>query len=1320
MATHSISGSVFLDQSGDGSYQAGDVLQVDCTVLLLNSAGDTVATTTTLADGSYSFAGLANGRYSVAFTAPSGDQFSTPLSGNNGNGNGNEDGGGTQTSVAVTVANANVTGVDAGLYAPVSISGTVFSDSNGNGLVDGTDKGLGGVTVQLLNAAGQPTGATTTTASNGSYRFTGLQPGTYSVQVDQVSSPAGALFSQLGSNTAPQPTGGTVTTQNNLLVNGNFNGLTTGGSYSLAQGLSGWTVSSNTPATPYGSGPGAGVELAVTNGSTAQAYQPGGGSNPYAGKASEDQANQNYYGGSTTDAAFFVDDGAVETLSQTVNLTAGQVYEVGFDLNQTLPGTGNPGFFQLSAALGGTVITTASSTSGVGGGTALPGGQWIHFADLYTATTSGPTTLTFTYASGTPGSSLASKDVLVDNVYIVPGQVTPTLTTTSEVNAAGITAPVTLTSGQSVGNESAGIYLPPATISGTVFLDANGDGALDGSEAGLAGRTVNLTANGTVIATTVTAANGSYSFGNLAAGSYVVRAEAPGGTLFSTTTNTTTLNSAQNAVVNVGEYRSASIGGSVFLDQNDNGVQNSGEANLAGVSVSLLNAAGQPVAGETTTTDQTGHYSFTGLNPGSYSVQIAAPTGDVFSPLGTAAPPATDNLANAQGVIGGITLVSGENSAGNNAGVAATGELRSMVFFDGNNSGTYHVGDAGVAGVTVNLYDAHGIFVASAVTDSSGQYDFKNLAAGSYAVQVVAPSGTSFSAHEAASGNPLLDSDVNSSGSSATLVVTSSNTTQGANAGLVFNGAFAGQSPAVLADGQQYASFTGGQVVVGAGDNNVHTGASGNNVVVLGGSGNVIELGFNTTTVQDIGVSAGAMQAQTQQAQNGFLFAGGSGASYLDGGAGNAYLMGGTGANQIYSGSGRTTIIAGGNGSLVTTGGISTAIAYQAGDGQLTIDNGLRTQDSLTVYGYSGGTIETVNSIQELVLSPSDVIAFSGATSFADGATTGGNGLNFVASITAPPMEELSFVNGLPVFTAQAAPAAPTLPAEPAVPLSNIVTSNSAADLTLASTTTIVNLTGYNNIVTGTNTGVSIAGDQGNSTFQLGNGNNQLVLSGYHDQIMLGDGNNTVSGSAGNTTITAGDGGNTITLGGYDNTITLGDGNNTLVAGQGNENIVAGAGNNTIIADGYNNRITVAGGASDIIAGRGNETVDVGSSTATITLDGYANVVIGGQSHVIVSGGADNTYQINGFGDDGGMTINGFAMNNGDVLDLSTVMSHTDWNHEANTLSNYLNVSEHGNDTVISVSSGGASGHFATAATLQNIGPTSLGDLQAHHAISLF
>nr|WP_277819307.1 SdrD B-like domain-containing protein [Pseudoroseomonas vastitatis] len=119
------------------------------------------------------------GSYAAQFTAPAGRAFTAadrgpddardsdanPVTGRSG-------------TVSLTAGQNNRT-VDAGFYVPASVFGTgnlVYSDSNG--VRDAGESGLGGITVRLLDATGAIS-ATTVTASDGTYGFAGVVPGTY-------------------------------------------------------------------------------------------------------------------------------------------------------------------------------------------------------------------------------------------------------------------------------------------------------------------------------------------------------------------------------------------------------------------------------------------------------------------------------------------------------------------------------------------------------------------------------------------------------------------------------------------------------------------------------------------------------------------------------------------------------------------------------------------------------------------------------------------------------------------------------------------------------------------------------------------------------------------------------------------------------------------------------------------------------------------------------------------------------------------------------------------------------------------------------------
>ena len=198
-----------------------------------------------------------------------------------------------------------------------------------------------------------------------------------------------------------------------------------------------------------------------------------------------------------------------------------------------------------------------------------------------------------------------------------------------------------------------------ASIGGKVYHDRNDDGVIDAGEEGISGVTVELWQAGVLVGTTTTGVDGSYAFTNLAPGSYTVREVHPAswvdgqdtagtgadsaGTVGSDEFTDVVLAGGNHAIdYNFGEKGAvdpaglASIAGTVYHDQNDDGIQNSGERGIGGVTIQLLQG-GAVVA--TTTTDSDGHYAFTNLAPGTYSVREVHPAGwaDGKDTLGTGA-----------------------------------------------------------------------------------------------------------------------------------------------------------------------------------------------------------------------------------------------------------------------------------------------------------------------------------------------------------------------------------------------------------------------------------------------------------------------------------------------------------------------------------------------------------------------------------------------------------------------------------------------------------------------------------------------------------
>ncbi len=74
------------------------------------------------------------------------------------------------------------------------------------------------------------------------------------------------------------------------------------------------------------------------------------------------------------------------------------------------------------------------------------------------------------------------------------------------------------------------------------------------------------------------------------------------------------------------EIPPASISGYVYVDTNNNGMTDAGEAPIAGVTLILKDANGNPT-GATTTTNASGYYEFKDLRPGTYGVGEVQPAG---------------------------------------------------------------------------------------------------------------------------------------------------------------------------------------------------------------------------------------------------------------------------------------------------------------------------------------------------------------------------------------------------------------------------------------------------------------------------------------------------------------------------------------------------------------------------------------------------------------------------------------------------------------------------------------------------------------------
>jgi len=96
--------------------------------------------------------------------------------------------------------------VDFGFFR-MCLGNLVWNDANNNGVVDAGEAGIGGAMVELIDAGGNVV-QTTTTASDGTYQFCGLLPGSYRVRVmlpANYTSSTGAITATGPYEPAPDP-----------------------------------------------------------------------------------------------------------------------------------------------------------------------------------------------------------------------------------------------------------------------------------------------------------------------------------------------------------------------------------------------------------------------------------------------------------------------------------------------------------------------------------------------------------------------------------------------------------------------------------------------------------------------------------------------------------------------------------------------------------------------------------------------------------------------------------------------------------------------------------------------------------------------------------------------------------------------------------------------------------------------------------------------------------------------------------------------------------------------------------------------------------
>ncbi len=627
------------------------------------------------------------------------------------------DGVGTaNTATLALTAGQNRTDVDFG-YRPVgSVGDRVWFDSNGNGVQDAGEIGINGLTVQLLDSAGNVV-TTATTSGDGNYTFGNLVAGSYSVRV--VNLPAG------------------------LMETYDLDGLVTANiaSFTLAAGQNRTDVDFGYKVNG----------CAIAAGLSA-VYGPSSGGQAF------------WLPGIVTDLVFTPNPGGFVVNGDGTARLTGSVVSVsdptkGFTIDVQFSGltfvtpAGSPKKELQSSAYkenGGPVDTST----------------WFYFT-AYTGTLTGTGSYAGAVISITRTGPAFQVGIGANGKNInFGGSGWYNWTVTHQPTSGG--------SLQTTGQGDINIDLDDCgtlgSVGNRVWLDTNGNGVQDSGETGINGVTVQLiNSNGNAIASAITSGDGNYTFDGLPAGTYTVSIVT--GTLPTgvgptydldgvATANKATFTLAAGADrtdVDFGYRGNLSIGDRVWNDANGNGAQDSGETGYNGVTVQLL--SGTTVIA-TTTTSGNGNYTFGNLTAGTYTVKVTPPAG-------TTQTYDLDGLSSANQAT--VSLTASRTDVDFGYRTVGTLSIGDRVWKDANANGLQDSGETGVNGVTVQLLNSGGTVIATTTTSGDGNYSFGSLVAGTYTVKIVTSTlPVNFT--------PTYDLDGISSANQATVNLTASRT----------------------------------------------------------------------------------------------------------------------------------------------------------------------------------------------------------------------------------------------------------------------------------------------------------------------------------------------------------------------------------------------------------------------------------------------------------------------------------------------------------------------------------------------------------------
>ncbi len=366
-------------------------------------------------------------------------------------------------------------------------------------------------------------------------------------------------------------------------------------------------------------------------------------------------------------------------------------------------------------------------------------------------------------------------------------------------------------------------YYRPAQINGTVWFDVNSNGIFDSGEPGMEGVSVRLVGSSSGPGTPVTTnSSGAFTISGieptgLTNATYQLCVTAPTG--FGFTTQGATLTDDNNSDVNptsgctvpftvasnanityidAGMVGTLSIGDLAWEDANGNGIQDSGEQALDGVTITVqvqtaggvINSANPSFTFSAVSTAASGlsaNYQIGNIPPGStVTIQSVSRFGYLLTAANQGGNPALDSNA----VGNSFTLTA--SRADIDFGLYRTTAIGNLVWFDSNGNGARDEGEPGIPGVTVTLRDSSGNTVTTTQTLADGSYAFNDVTPGTYSLRITLPAGYATTNNGSGSITVDDDNDFRADGTTALFTILSGQAIASVDAGLRGTGGVSG------------------------------------------------------------------------------------------------------------------------------------------------------------------------------------------------------------------------------------------------------------------------------------------------------------------------------------------------------------------------------------------------------------------------------------------------------------------------------------------------------------------------------------------------